>query len=182
MRIHPRQLPALFTQAKAWTSTPKVMIRADDLDTLQNLQRKIDHAFGTKSVLVHDRAKGSRQYPHRFQSVRRAMRECSNAQFRLHQYKLMGCRQSGFHRSPIYDLHTNGRQLVQQIGRVVRTSPGRMRKQKAWVLAIDANAACIKATWDRCKSYEDYCAAETRNIVINETALPDRLLKYMPDN
>jgi hypothetical protein len=57
-----------------------------------------------------------------------------------------------------------------------------MRKQKAWVLAIDANAACIKATWDRCKSYEDYCAAETRNIVINETALLDRLLKYMPDN
>jgi hypothetical protein len=89
MRIHPRQLPALFTQAKAWTSAPKVMIRADDLDTLQNLQRKIDHAFGTKSVLVHDRAKGSRQYPHRFQSVRRAMRECSNAQFWLHQYKLM---------------------------------------------------------------------------------------------
>lgn len=178
-----RQLPALFAQAKAWTRTPKVMIRADDLDTLQSLQRKVDQAFGTKSALVHDRAKASRQYPKRFQSVRRAMHECADAQFWLHQYKLMeGVDNPDFVAVAIYDLHTNGRQLVQQIGRVVRTSPGRTRKQKAWVLAGDANAARIKATWDRYKSYEAYCAAETRNIVTNETALPDRLLKYMPDN
>lgn len=178
-----RELPALFSQAKAWTNTPKVMIRADDLDTLQSLQRKIDQALGTKSVLVHDRAKASRQYPRRFQSVRRAMHECRDAQFWLHQYKLMeGVDNPDFIAVAIYDLHTNGRQLIQQIGRVVRTSPGRIRKQQAWVIATDANAARIKATWDRYKSYESYCAAETRNIVTNETALPDRLLKYMPDN
>ncbi|MDA9488844.1 DEAD/DEAH box helicase [Bradyrhizobium sp. CCBAU 11361] len=53
-----RQLPALLAQAKAWTNTPKIMIRADDLDTLQSLQRKVDQVFGTKSALVHDRAKG----------------------------------------------------------------------------------------------------------------------------
>jgi hypothetical protein len=178
-----RQLPALFAQARAWTTTPKVMIRADDLDTLQSLQRKVDQAFGTKSALVHDRAKASRQYTRRFQSVRRAMHECADAQFWLHQYKLMeGVDNPDFVAVAIYDLHTNGRQLVQQIGRVVRTSPGRIREQKAWILAGDANAARIKATWGRYTSYEAYCAAETRNIVTNETALPDRLLKYMPDN
>jgi superfamily II DNA or RNA helicase len=178
-----QQLPKLFARAKAWTSTPKIMIRADDLDTLEILQRQIDRQFGTKSVLVHDRAKASRQYPNRFQTLRRAMRECSDARFWLHQYKLMeGVDDPHFVAVAIYDLHTNGRQLVQQIGRVVRTSPGRVRKQIAWVVAGKANAERIEATWNRYKSYENYCAAETRHIVANETALPDRLLHFMPDN
>jgi superfamily II DNA or RNA helicase len=130
-----RHLPALFTRAAAWTDAPKIMIRADDLDTLQDLQRRIDRTFRTKSVLVHDRAAPSPKYPCRYQSVRRAMRECGDARFWLHQYKLMeGVDDPDFIAAAVYDLHTNGRQLVQQIGRVVRTSPGRIRKQTAWVM------------------------------------------------
>jgi superfamily II DNA or RNA helicase len=178
-----RHLPALFTRAAAWTDAPKIMIRADDLDTLQDLQRRIDRRFRTKSVLVHDRAAPSPKYPCRYQSVRRAMRECGDARFWLHQYKLMeGVDDPDFIAAAVYDLHTNGRQLVQQIGRVVRTSPGRIRKQTAWVMATQENAPRIEATWRRYRAYEAYCAAETSHIVINEIALPDRLLQFMPDN
>jgi hypothetical protein len=111
------------------------------------------------------------------------MSECGDAQFWLHQYKLMeGVDDPRFVAVAIYDLHTNGRQLVQQIGRVVRTNPGRVRKQTAWVMATQANAKRIEATWHRYQSYERYCADNTDHIVANETALPDRLLKFMPDN
>ena len=84
-----RELPGLLAQASTWTKAPKVMIRADDLDTLRDLQRLVDREFNTKSVLVHDRALPSAQYRQRYQSVRRAMRECPDAKFWLHQFKLM---------------------------------------------------------------------------------------------
>jgi hypothetical protein len=159
------------------------MIRADDLDTLRDLQRLVDREFNTKSVLVHDRALPSAQYRQRYQSVRRAMRECPDAKFWLHQFKLMeGVDDPDFVVAAIFDLLTNGRQLVQQIGRIVRTSPGRIRKQTAWVIASPENAQRIKATWTRYKGYEKYCASQTHNIVINEIALPDRLLELMPEN
>jgi superfamily II DNA or RNA helicase len=178
-----RRLPLLISRAAAWTDAPKIMIRADDLDTLQDLQRRIDRTFRTKSVLVHDRAAPSPKYPRRYHSVRPAMRECGDARFWLHQYKLMeGVDDPDFIVAAIYDLHTNGRQLIQQIGRVVRTSPGRPRKQTAWVMATKENTQRIEATWRRYKAYETYCAAQTRHIVVNEIALPDRLLQFMPDN
>lgn len=178
-----QQLGPLLVRARTWTNTPKVMIRADDLDTLETLQSCVDRALKTKSVLVHDRAEATRQYPRRYQSARRAMRECGDAQFWLHQYKLMeGVDDPNFVAVAIYDLHTNGRQLVQQIGRVVRTSPGRVRRQTAWVLATPPNMKRIEAIWRRYQSYERYCANNTDHIVANETALPDRLLKFMPDN
>jgi hypothetical protein len=49
-------------------------------------------------------------------------------------------------------------------------------------LATQSNSQRIEATWRRYQSYERYCADNTDHIVANETALPDRLLKFMPDN
>jgi hypothetical protein len=37
-----RQLPPLLVRARAWTNTPKIMIRAKDLDTLEALQCDVD--------------------------------------------------------------------------------------------------------------------------------------------
>jgi superfamily II DNA or RNA helicase len=177
-----RQLPDLLAEASAWTKTPKIMVRADDLDTLHDLQRLIDPAFKTQSVLVHDRAIPSARYRRRYQSVRRALRECGDARFWLHQFKLMeGVDDPDFVVAAIFDLPTNGRQLVQQIGRTVRTSPGRIRKQMAWVIATPENAQRIKGTWLRYKHYEKYCSEQTRHIVVNEIALPDRVLELMPE-
>ncbi|MGO9575710.1 MAG: DEAD/DEAH box helicase [Terriglobales bacterium] len=176
-------LPGLKKQAAAWTTTPKIMIRADDLGTLQDLQGLIDKEFGTESVLVHDRAAATRTYPRRYNDVRRALREAANAEFWLHQFKLMeGVDDSNFILAAIYDLPTNARQLVQQIGRLVRTSPGRVRRQTAWVVGTPENAKRISGTWQRYREYETYCAKNTRHIVVNEIALPDRVLELMPEN
>jgi Type III restriction enzyme, res subunit len=174
-------LPRLKRQASAWTTTPKIMIRADDLDTLEDLQGLIDDEFGTKSVLIHDRAAGTRKYPRRYNDVRRALRDAADAEFWLHQFKLMeGVDDPNFIVAAIYDLPTNARQLVQQVGRIVRTSPGRIRKQTAWVVATPENAKRIEGGWQRYHQYETYCAEQTRHIVVNEIALPDRVLELMP--
>ena len=176
-------LPKLKRQAAAWTKTPKIMIRADDLETLEDLQGLIDAKFRTKSVLIHDRASPSRKYPRRYDDARRAFREAADAEFWLHQFKLMeGVDDPDFIVAAVYDLPTNGRQLVQQIGRIVRTGPGRIRRQTAWVVATPENARRIEATWERYRKYEKYCAENTRHIVVNEIALPDRVLELMPES
>ncbi|MDT3683703.1 MAG: DEAD/DEAH box helicase family protein [Pseudorhodoplanes sp.] len=176
-------LPTLKKKASAWTATPKIMVRADDLETLYDLQKLIDEEFGTQSVVVHDRATGSKRFPRRFNDVRRAFRDAPDAEFWLHQFKLMeGVDDPDFIVAAIFDPPSNGRQLVQQIGRIVRNSPGRHRVQTAWVVATDKNAAKIEGTWERYKEYEKYCAKETDHIVANEIALPDRVLELMPQN
>ena len=176
-------IPRLKRQAAAWTQTPKIMIRADDLDTLQDLQGLIDAKFSTKSVLIHDRAAPSKKHPRRFDDVRRAFREAADAEFWLHEFKLMeGVDDPDFIVVAIYDLPTNGRQLVQQIGRIVRTKPGRIRRQTAWVIATPENTRRIEATWERYQKYEEYAAKNTRHIVVNEIALPDRVLELMPES
>jgi superfamily II DNA or RNA helicase len=178
-----RDLPPLLKRASAWTATPKVMIRAATLDVLRDLQPRVDREFGTRSVLVHDRIAPSERRERRYQSARQAMRECADATYWLHQFKLMeGVDDPNFVAIALFDLPTNGRQLVQQIGRVIRTSRGSTRSQVAWVLAGTKNAQRIETTWTRYKGYEVYCAAETNNIVVNEIALPNRLLALMPDN
>lgn len=54
------ELPERLEQARQWFRnevTPKVMLRADDLETLVLLQTKINRVFETQSVVIHDRAK-----------------------------------------------------------------------------------------------------------------------------
>jgi hypothetical protein len=105
----------------------------------------------------------------------------SDAQFWLHQYKLMeGIDDASFVMVTIYDLMGNARQLVQQIGRATRHSKGDGRvQQTAWVLALPANARRIKESWDRYTAYESYAEKNVSFIVSNEVALPDRLLSHM---
>lgn len=162
---------------------PKVMVRADDLDTLELLQAEIDRVFDTQSVLVHDRAKKTVQKPNRFTSVSSAVRACGDAQFWVHQSKLMeGIDDPSFVAVAIFDLMGNARQLVQQIGRATRYSNGDRRlRQTGWVFGSPANANRIQTSWNRYVSYEEYVARNTAFIVTNEVALPDRLLDYMAD-
>ena len=55
----------------------------------------------------------------------------------------------------ILDLMGNARQLVQQIGRATRYSNGDRRvRQTGWILAMPANAARIRAAWERYKGYK----------------------------
>lgn len=179
-------LPPRLATTDRWfkkATLPKVMVRADELDKLIELQTAIDAEFGTKSVVIHDRAKPVPHNPSRFSSVSAALRARPDAQFWIHQYKLMeGIDDPSFVAVAIFDLMGNGRQLVQQIGRVTRVSNGDRRlNQTAWLLASPANTDRIRISWNRYAGYENYAARNTSFIVSNEVTLPDRLLAYMAE-
>lgn len=120
------ELPARLTAASEWFkdgTRPKVMVRGDDLDTLEQLQSAIDQAFQTESVVIHDRAKRSDRNRNIFQSASSAIKARPDALFWIHQFKLMeGIDDPCFVAVAIVDLMGNARQLVQQIGRVTRHS------------------------------------------------------------
>ena len=187
VRMLRAELPRRLAQAARWFNDegamPKVMVRADDLDTLELLQAEIDRVFDTGSVLVHDRAKKTDQNPHRFVAVSSAIRAREGAQFWVHQSKLMeGIDDPSFVAVAIFDLMGNARQLVQQIGRATRYSKGdRQLRQTGWVFGSPENANRIQTSWNRYVSYEEYVARNTAFIVTNEVTLPDRLLDYMAD-
>lgn len=180
-------LPARLETTARWFpaegALPKVMVRADDLDTLEALQAAINVAFGTQSVLVHDRAKKTAANQDRYTSVSAAISARPNAQFWIHQYKLMeGIDDPSFVAVAIFDLMGNARQLVQQIGRATRHSKGDGRvRQTGWVIASPANAARIQTSWGRYLAYERYAADNVGFIVSNEVTLPDRLLRHMAE-
>ncbi len=181
-----KSLPPRLATTGRWfkdKTLPKVMVRADDLDKLIELQTAIDAEFSTKSVLIHDRAKPVSQNPNRFSSVSAALRARPDAQFWIHQYKLMeGIDDPSFVAVAIFDLMGNARQLVQQIGRVTRVSAGDRRvNQTAWLLAMPTNTDRIQISWDRYAGYEKYAANNTAFIVSNEVTLPDRLLAFMAE-
>lgn len=184
-RLH-NALPERLQQARRWFrngASPKVMVRGDDLETLKLLQTEINRVFETRAVVIHDRAKKTAQNPDMFTSVASAQRSRADAQFWIHQNKLMeGIDDPTFVAVGIFDLMGNARQLVQQIGRVTRYSNGDGRvRQTGFVLASPANTERIRTAWERYQGYEDYAARNTEHIVTNEVTLPDRLLEYMAE-
>jgi superfamily II DNA or RNA helicase len=103
------ELPKRLRSTQRWFkdegTLPKVMVRAQDLDTLETLQAAIDQAFKTKSVLIHDRAKRTSQNQDRFTSVSMAIHARPDAQFWIHQFKLMeGIDDPSFVAVAIFDL------------------------------------------------------------------------------
>ncbi|WP_083202446.1 DEAD/DEAH box helicase [Stappia indica] len=180
------ELPERLLDAERWFrngATPKVMVRGDDLETLTLLQTEINRVFETRAVVIHDRAKKTQENQDMFTSVASAQRSRADAQFWIHQNKLMeGIDDPTFVAVGIFDLMGNTRQLVQQIGRVTRCSNGDGRvRQTGFVLASPANTERIRTAWERYKGYEDYAASNTAHIVTNEVTLPDRLLEYMAE-
>ncbi len=181
-----RELPDRLRQAERWFrngTAPKVMVRGDDLETLTLLQSEINRVFETRSVVIHDLAKKTPENRDMFTSVAAALRSRADAQYWVHQNKLMeGIDDSSFVAVAIFDLMGNARQLVQQIGRATRYSNGDGRvRQTGWVLATPASAERIRKAWERYQSYEKYAARNTAHIVTNEVTLPDRLLEYMAE-
>lgn len=181
-----QELPDRLREAERWFFNgiaPKVMVRGDDLETLTLLQSEINRVFGTQAVVIHDRATKTDQNRDMFTSVASALRARPDAQFWIHQNKLMeGIDDPSFVAVAIFDLMGNARQLVQQIGRATRWSRGENGvPQAGWVLSTPANAVRIRTAWLRYQGYEEYAARNTAHIVTNEVTLPDRLLEYMAE-
>lgn len=181
------ELPTRLARTRRWfknkSTLPKIMVRADSLDKLESLQTAIDQAFTTQSVLIHERAQDTTQRHNRFTSASVAMRTRPDAQFWIHQFKLMeGIDDASFVAVALFDLMGNARQLVQHIGRITRLSNGANNvKQTGWLLATAANAKRIQTSWNRYIAYETYAAKNSSFIVSNEVALPDRLLTHMAE-
>lgn len=180
------ELPDRLREAERWFrngETPKVMVRGDDLETLTLLQTEINRVFRTRAVVIHDRAKKTLGNRDMFTSIGSALRSRADAQFWIHQNKLMeGIDDPSFVAVAIFDLMGNARQLVQQIGRATRHSNGEDGvPQTGWILSTPANAERIRTAWERYQGYEDYAARNTAHIVTNEVTLPDRLLEYMAE-
>ena len=75
-----------------------------------------------------------------------------SAQYWVHQWKLLeGLDDSRFRQVAIYSPFTNARNLVQQIGRVIR-NPGRIKNQCAWVLVHQDHGQT--RLWDNFLGYE----------------------------
>jgi superfamily II DNA or RNA helicase len=180
------ELPSRLTEANRWFrngTTPKVMVRGDDVETLVLLQAEINRIFGTRAVVIHDRAKKTKTNRDMFTGVASALRARNDAQFWIHQNKLMeGIDDPSFVAIAIFDLMGNARQLVQQIGRVTRHSNAEENvPQTGWILSTPANTQRIRTSWERYQGYEAYSAKNTAHIVTNEVTLPDRLLEYMAE-
>lgn len=181
-----QELPDRLREAEGWFrngDAPKVMVRGDDLETLTLLQTEINRVFETRAVVIHDRAKKTEENRDMFTSVASALRSRPDAQFWIHQNKLMeGIDDPSFVAVAIFDLMGNARQLVQQIGRATRYSRGEDGvPQAGWILSTPANAQRIRTAWERYQGYEEYAARNTAHIVTNEVTLPDRLLDYMAE-
>lgn len=177
-------LPAIESSTSVWCRhPPKVIVRASELDTLQQLQDALDRVLPSQSLLVHDKAVKT-THPHRYTSVAEAKKNFDGARFWLHQHMLSeGIDEPRFVVVAIFDLMGNARQLIQQMGRVaryLRPNTGR-RAQQGYILARSDAAKRIEEDWRRYEAYECYIANNVEHIVVNEVALPDRLLAFMPD-
>ncbi|MBB1090454.1 DEAD/DEAH box helicase family protein [Rhodopseudomonas palustris] len=190
MRMLDDKLRPILAKAQAWTKTPKVIVRAETLDQLLKLQDKIDVAFSTNSVVVHEEVKpvrkglkGAQKNDYRGTKVSVMRKRHPSAQFWLHQSKLIeGVDDPDFVAIAVFDLMGNDRQIIQQIGRVIRWKQrAGSAPQVGTVLALNANAERLRRTWERYLSFEEYCEKNVRHIVSNEVALPDRVLEMMPD-
>lgn len=180
-----KALPAIEGSTQVWCKEkPKVIVRASELDTLQQLQNALDRALpGQQSLLVHDKATKT-THPHRYASVAEARKNFDGARFWLHQHMLAeGIDEPLFVIVAIFDLMGNARQLIQQMGRVARyLRPNtRNRTQHGYILAHANTVNRIEEEWKRYEVYEDYIANNVEHMVVNEVALPDRLLSFMPE-
>ncbi|MDF0522945.1 DEAD/DEAH box helicase family protein [Bradyrhizobium yuanmingense] len=164
---------------------PKIIVRADERAKLDMLHDEIERVSGESALTIHHAIKRNDASKRRFNSVKAAQSIPANAEVRywLHQTKLLeGVDDSSFVAVAVYDVFGNARQLVQQIGRVLRSSDERRKnRQEAVVMASPEMVSRMEESWDHYLDFERYCAKNTNYLVTNEAALPDRLLATMPD-
>jgi superfamily II DNA or RNA helicase len=178
-------LAAKSISAPPGVDHPKIIVRADERTKLDMLHDEIERVGGEAALTIHHAIERNDPLKRRFNSVKAAQSIPANAQVRywLHQTKLLeGIDDSSFVAVAVYDVFGNARQLVQQIGRVLRSSDERRKtRQEAFVLASPEMLSRMQESWNHYLDFERYCARNTRYLVTNEAALPDRLLATMPD-
>jgi hypothetical protein len=108
-------LPAVLDRSAAYTDSLKVIVRAGSYDILQLLQAGIEECLQSEAILIHERVDKASD-PRRFRMIRQAQNKHPNAQFWLHETKLLeGIDDSNYVAVALFDTFGNHRQLVLRI-------------------------------------------------------------------
>ena len=135
---------------------PRVIIRCDATDSIRQIAAELENA-GKTYVAIHERF--SDNDPARPNERKHVPDPASvNAIFWVHQFKLLeGIDDRRFQLLAMYQELKNARQLVQQVGRVIR-NPDRSQGSVAFVL--DHTNGRQKSLWDGYVAYEEFLAQE----------------------
>jgi superfamily II DNA or RNA helicase len=126
----------------------RVIVRCSEAPDIKSVAREIQ-LRGESVVAVHERFKQSRD---RIFQREVPDPEIESANFWVHQHKLIeGLDDPAFRLVAIFGAFSNARNLVQQIGRIIR-NPNRARGQKAFVLAHQQDRQ--RDLWGRFIEYE----------------------------
>ena len=165
----------------------KIIVRGGSWSALAVLQPLLAGAGGQDAVLIHEQARDAKKraaHVSRYPTVKMAQAASPDAVYWLHQTKLLeGIDDARFVAVALLDDFTNDRQLVQQIGRVLRsTDPARVEQQTATVFARNTdNLARLQASWAQFLSFEAAGEGHIDSIIPGEAYLPAKIIPHMPE-
>lgn len=165
----------------------KVIVRGASWSALSALHSHLAGPDGGDAVLIHEQVrklkKADRQ-PGRYATVKEAQAGMPNAVYWLHQTKLLeGIDDARFVAVALLDAFTNDRQLVQQIGRVLRsTDPDRLETQTATILARNgSDLEGLQTSWSQYLAFEAAGEGHIDRIIPGEAFLPEKIVPQMPE-
>lgn len=165
----------------------KIIVRAASWSALATLQPLLAGSARTDAALIHDQVGKSDNrtaYPGRYVTVKQAQAGSGGARYWLHQTKLLeGIDDATFVAVALLDDFTNDRQLVQQIGRVLRSTDAKREEiQTATVIARNPEGLDrIKTSWDQYLAFETNGETSLASIIPGEAYLPEKIIPLMPD-
>jgi hypothetical protein len=183
-----KSLDAYYSDAiakSAWPAdgpAPRVIVRAENYQSLEALKQAFDQHVGAGSaVLIHEKAKKNNAKALTFESASAALAadETKHVRYWLHQWKLLeGVDEKQFACVAVYEPFGSSRQVIQQIGRVLRFldfkgTPG----ETATVFASAPVLADLKARFQRYCAFEDYFNVDPGRALVREARLPSEILK-----
>jgi superfamily II DNA or RNA helicase len=165
----------------------KIIVRGGSWSALATLQPHLAGATGRDAVLIHEQARDEKKrkaHSGRYPTVKMAQADSPGSIYWLHQTKLLeGIDDASFVAVALLDDFTNDRQLVQQVGRVLRsTDPTRKDEQIATIFARNAeNLARLEASWAQFLSFEEAGEGHIDSIIPGEAYLPEKIIPQMPE-
>jgi superfamily II DNA or RNA helicase len=158
----------------------KVIVRSDNYETLLEIHRHISRY--EPCVLVHHRETALGSPNGRYHSYEKARRDNVNARIWIHDRKLLeGVDDPSFKAVILHRNYNNDRDLVQQIGRVLRsTDSTRSEVQIAYFSASSEELADATRRWNRYVAFEGYVSEDVGQFLRKDVALPEVLMEAMP--
>jgi superfamily II DNA or RNA helicase len=169
---------ARYGKRDAW---PRIIVSCSDANSI----REVGKAFISREfsvMAVHEKFRNSASGDNNPSWQRKdlpAPRE-TDAQVWIHQRKLLeGIDDPRFQVLALYDPLRNGRELVQQIGRVLRKSRNDQEEEEA--LVLDYFRGQIRSDWNAFLRYDKELKRESLEKMLSRKSLYAKLLDWMPE-